>query len=89
MYIAIKSFSGIISMRKNQIKEIKNKKLINDLVNAGYIEEYKENSPKEIKKENADLKKELDNANALIEKLNNEIESLKNNETSDEEEKEN
>ena len=35
---ALKSFSGKISMRKNEIREIADAELIKDLTNAGYIE---------------------------------------------------
>lgn len=77
MYIAIKGFSGAISMRKNETREIKDKKLIKDLIDAGYIEEYKTSSSKELQKEITDLKKELEDANATIEELNKQIEELK------------
>lgn len=42
MYIAKVSFGGIITMAKDEIREIKDKVLIKDLIKAGYIEEYKE-----------------------------------------------
>lgn len=41
MYRANISFSGIISMRKGEVREIKDKKIAKDLLNAGYIEEVK------------------------------------------------
>lgn len=41
MYRAKISFSGLISMRKNEVREIKDKKIVKDLLNAGYIEEVK------------------------------------------------
>lgn len=41
MYKAKIGFSGLISMRKNEIKEIKDKKIVKDLLKAGYIEEIK------------------------------------------------
>jgi hypothetical protein len=41
MYRAKISFSGIISMRKDEVKEIKDKNIVKDLLNAGYIEEVK------------------------------------------------
>lgn len=41
MYKALKSFSGKISMRKNEERAITDKKVIADLVKAGYIEEIK------------------------------------------------
>lgn len=39
MYKAKVSFSGLISMRKGEVKEIKDKTLIKDLLQADYIEE--------------------------------------------------
>lgn len=39
MYRAKVSFSGVISMRKGEVREIKDKKIVKDLLNAGYIEE--------------------------------------------------
>ena len=41
-YKALISFAGSFSMNINDIKEISDKKLISDLINAGYIEEVKE-----------------------------------------------
>ena len=41
MYKALVSFSGLITMRKNEVKEIKDKALVKDLLKAGYIEEVK------------------------------------------------
>lgn len=41
MYRAKIGFSGLISMKKNEVKEIKDKKLVKDLLKAGYIEEVK------------------------------------------------
>lgn len=38
MYKALRTFSGIISMSKGQIREISDKTIINDLIKAGYIE---------------------------------------------------
>ena len=37
-YRALKSFSGLITMRKGEAKEIKDKHIVEDLLNAGYIE---------------------------------------------------
>ena len=47
MYKAIKGFSGLITMRKDEVKEIKNKELVKDLLKAGYIVEVK---PEKAKK---------------------------------------
>ena len=42
MFKALKSFSGKLSMAKGQVKDIKDEAIIKDLLNAGYIEEIKE-----------------------------------------------
>ena len=47
MYKAKVSFSGLISMRKGDVKEIKDKKIVKDLLKAGYIEEVKPDKAKE------------------------------------------
>ncbi len=63
MYIALKGFSGtVVSAYKNQVIEIKDKKVAKDLLEAGYIEEYseKQQSTNEMKKEVADLKKQVE-----------------------------
>lgn len=41
MYRALVGFSGLINMRKDEVREIKDKAIINDLLKAGYIEELK------------------------------------------------
>lgn len=41
MYKALVSFSGLISMTKGQVREIKDKEIIKDLLKAKYIEEVK------------------------------------------------
>lgn len=41
MYKALISFSGVISMRKGEVKAITDKEVIADLLRAGYIEEVK------------------------------------------------
>lgn len=41
MYKALKSFAGAVSMRKGEVKEINDKEIVKDLLNAGYIEEVK------------------------------------------------
>ena len=41
MYRAKVCFSGLISMRKGEEKQIKDKKIVKDLLKAGYIEEIK------------------------------------------------
>lgn len=47
MYKALVSFSGKLSMVKGKVMEIKDKELIKDLLNAGYIEEVKPTKKKE------------------------------------------
>ena len=37
-YKALVSFSGLVSMRKGEIKEINDKNIVTDLIRAGYIE---------------------------------------------------
>lgn len=44
MYKALKSFSGLVNMTKNEIKEIKDEVIAKDLLKAGYIEKVKEES---------------------------------------------
>jgi hypothetical protein len=41
-YRALISFSGNITMAMGEVREIDNKGIANDLLNAGYIEELKE-----------------------------------------------
>lgn len=48
-YKALISFAGQITMSVNEIKEIKDKEIAEDLLNAGYIEEIK--TKKTAKKE--------------------------------------
>lgn len=59
MYRALESFSGLISMYQNEIRAIENKEIVKDLLEAGYIEEYKPASDKKQKvTEVTDTKKE-------------------------------
>ena len=41
MYRALVGFSGLISMKKNEVRQIKDKAIVKDLLKAGYIEEIK------------------------------------------------
>lgn len=41
-YKALKSFSGLVSMHKGETREITDKYIISDLLQAHYIEEVKE-----------------------------------------------
>ena len=49
MYKAEKSFAGKVSMRKGEVKEINDKEIVKDLLNAGYIEEVKPEKKEELK----------------------------------------
>lgn len=40
LYLALVSFSGIISMYKGEIREISDSSLVDDLLKAGYITPY-------------------------------------------------
>ena len=37
-YLALKSFAGLVSMRKGEVRELKDKEIIKDLLRAKYIE---------------------------------------------------
>lgn len=41
MYRALVSFSGLVSMAEGDVREISDKDVVKDLLNAGYIEEVK------------------------------------------------
>lgn len=56
-YKALKSFTGLISMVKGQVQEIKDGAIVKDLLQAGYIAEEK---AKEVKKEIKDEVKEVE-----------------------------
>ena len=69
MYIAEKGFSGIISAHKGQKIEIKDNKIIKDLLKSGYIKEYTDKNEDQtellennsvLKQENDDLKENLE-----------------------------
>lgn len=47
-YRALKGFSGLISMHKGDVNEIKDKYIVDDLLKAGYIEAVEK--PKTTKK---------------------------------------
>ena len=49
MYKALKPFAGKVSMRKGEVKEINDKEIVKDLLNAGYIEEVKPEKKEELK----------------------------------------
>jgi len=75
MFTVIKSFSGVVSGSKGHVIEIKDKAIINDLLKAGYIEEYSEKNKNqaELKKENEALKKEIEKQKEEIEELKNQL----------------
>ena len=47
-YKALKSFAGAISMRRNEVKDIKDQEVVKDLLRAGLIEEI-DDKPKSSK----------------------------------------
>lgn len=47
-YMALVSFSGLISMSMGEIREISDKAIVKDLLKAGYIQELKETKIKKI-----------------------------------------
>lgn len=59
---ALVSFSGALSMKLGEVREIENKVILKDLLRAKYIEELieKPNKEDELKKEIENLKKELE-----------------------------
>lgn len=57
MYKALKSFAGAVSMRKGEVKEINDKEIAKDLLNAGYIEEVK---PAKKEKKVQEVQEELE-----------------------------
>lgn len=48
-YKALVSFSGKVSMTMDEVRELSDKAIIKDLLNAGYIMEMKETKPKKKK----------------------------------------
>ena len=56
-YKALKSFTGLISMVKGQVQEIKDGAIVKDLLQAGYIAEEK---AKEVKEKIKDEVKEVE-----------------------------
>lgn len=51
MYKALKTFGGIVSMRKGELKDISDPIIVKDLLKAGYIEEIKPAKGKPIMEE--------------------------------------
>lgn len=54
---ALESFAGVVSMGRGQIKEIEDKAVCEDLIQAGYVEEVIENKIQLTKEEKEALKK--------------------------------
>lgn len=70
MYKALKSFSGLVNMTKNEIKEIKDEAIAKDLLKAGYIEKVK----KEAKTVKEDIEKVVE---VVEEKVKEKVEEAK------------
>lgn len=48
-YKALKSFVGVVSMRRNEVKEIEDQEVANKLLRDGFIEEVKDEKSKSSK----------------------------------------
>lgn len=46
MYRALISFTGLLTMKKGEVKDIKDKAIVKDLLKANYIEEVKQSKAK-------------------------------------------
>ena len=60
MFRALVSFSGLVSMAEGEVREISDKRVVNDLLDAGYVEEIipdKAEQPEEVKPEEEKPKK--------------------------------
>lgn len=57
MYKALVSFSGLVTATKGQEIEIKDEYIIKDLKQAGYIEEIKKETSKEVTEKKSTKKK--------------------------------
>lgn len=69
MYIALKSFSGLVTMAKGEIRKLEDEHIIKDLLNAGYIKEVEQ----EIKKDTQnilknEIKKDVEKIVDVVEK---------------------
>ena len=59
-YMALVSFSGLISMSMGEIREISDKAIVKDLLKAGYIQELKETKIKKVEEQKmAKIKKDV------------------------------
>lgn len=63
LYRALKSFVGVVRMNKGDVKEIDDKKAIEDLLKLGYIEPVEDSKPAKTQDKKSKTKKEVvDNA---------------------------
>lgn len=62
LYKALKSFVGVVRMNKGDVKEIDDKKAIEDLLKLGYIEAVEADKPKSQDKKSKTKKEVVDNA---------------------------
>lgn len=62
LYRALKSFVGVVRMNKGDVKEIDDKKAIEDLLRLGYIEAVEDNKPKGQEKKSKTKKEVVGNA---------------------------
>ena len=69
MYQALKSFGGKVSMKKGDIKEINDVTIANDLLNAGYIKEVKQDVKNIETKVKEEIKKAEENIEPKIEEV--------------------
>ena len=61
MFRALKSFTGKVAMTRGQVKDIKDKDIVKDLLNSGYIEEVKNEIKKEVEKVAKEVKEKKKN----------------------------
>lgn len=69
MFKALKSFCGKVSMKKGETKDINDEEVIKDLLNAGYIEEVKEETKKVTAKVKEEVKKVEEEVEEEIKKI--------------------
>lgn len=69
MYKALKSFSGIISMHKGEVKDIQDAFIVTDLKNAGYIEDYVEEPKDEFEQKKVEEPKVEETIEKTVKKV--------------------
>lgn len=69
MFKALKSFCGKVSMKKGETKDINDKEIIKDLLNAGYIEEIKDETKKITTKVKEEIKKAEEKVEEEVKKV--------------------